>query len=116
MRALHGSTARFATPPFRKRWSAGKRYHREFHLTLIAGCRMPLLLGFCRVLLNLNDRYRRTFLQRDLRRPKRQRRTQRDRRKARWRAMRSSPATRLREHIHRTGTNLRAHLADKIAP
>src|SRR3712207_5675137 len=36
-----------------------ERTHRDFHLSLIAGCAMPLLLSTCRVLLNLNDRYRR---------------------------------------------------------
>ena len=41
------------------RWEAA---HAEFHMTLIAGCNMPLLQNTCRVLHNLNDRYRRIFL------------------------------------------------------
>jgi len=36
--------------------------HRNYHLSLISGCRMELLEGFCRKLMNLNDRYRRAFL------------------------------------------------------
>lgn len=115
MRALHRLnrvTRDTAHPETLEQW---ERHHREFHLTLISGCRMPLHLGFCRVLLNLNDRYRRTFLQA----------TSGDRNVM---AEHSDIAaatvsrdidyacTRLREHLHRTGTNLRQHLADKIAP
>ena len=62
MRALHrlNRTVRDAAhPETLEQWEAR---HREFHLTLIAGCRMPVLLSFCGVLLNLNDRYRRSFL------------------------------------------------------
>lgn len=36
--------------------------HREFHLALIAACRMPVLLQFCESLLDFSDRYRRIFL------------------------------------------------------
>ena len=82
---------------------------------MIAGCKMPLLLSFCRVLLNLNDRYRRSFL----------RATSGDRNVSAEHSEIAEGAVardaefacaRLRDHIHRTGTNLRAHLADKIAP
>lgn len=38
--------------------------HSDFHMALIRGCRMPLLLNFCSVLHNMNDRYRRLFLAR----------------------------------------------------
>lgn len=115
MRALHRLnrvTRDAAHPETLEQW---ERHHREFHLTLISGCRMPLHLSFCRVLLNLNDRYRRTFL----------RATSGDRNVS---AEHSDIAaatvsrdidyacTRLREHLHRTGANLREHLADKIAP
>lgn len=40
-----------------------ERAHRNFHAALIAACGMPLLLRFCSVLHDLNDRYRRLFLQ-----------------------------------------------------
>ena len=115
MRALHRlNTAErnSADPATLERWEA---LHRYFHLTLLAGCRMPLLLGFCRTLLNLNDRYRRSFLVR----------TSGDRNVgmehseiAQGAAARDADfaCARLREHIHRTGSNLASHLGDKIAP
>lgn len=115
MRALHRlNTAErnSADPATLERWET---LHRDFHLTLLAGCGMPLLLGFCRTLLNLNDRYRRSFLVR----------TSGDRNVgmehseiAQGAAARDADfaCARLREHIHRTGSNLASHLADKIAP
>lgn len=115
MRALHRlNTAERnpADPATLERWEA---LHRDFHLTLLAGCGMPLLLGFCRTLLNLNDRYRRSFLVR----------TSGDRNVgmehseiAQGAAARDADfaCARLREHIHRTGSNLASHLADRIAP
>jgi DNA-binding GntR family transcriptional regulator len=36
--------------------------HRAFHLSILAGCGMPLLLNFCSVLHDHSDRYRRMFL------------------------------------------------------
>lgn len=115
MRSLHRLNRAVrdpANPETLERWEA---YHRDFHLTLISGCRMPLLLSFCRVLLNLNDRYRRTFL----------RATSGDRNVSAEHSEIAQGAVardvefaceRLREHIHRTGTSLRRHLADKITP
>lgn len=38
--------------------------HREFHLTLLAACEMPLLLNMCGSLHDHFDRYRRVFLAR----------------------------------------------------
>lgn len=111
MRALHrlNRTERDASrPETLEKWEA---LHREFHLTLIAGCNKPLLLSFCKVLLNLNDRYRRTFL----------RATSGDRNVsvehseiAQGTVARDVDyaCAKLRDHIHRTGTNLRKHLAD----
>jgi DNA-binding GntR family transcriptional regulator len=40
-----------------------ERCHRAFHLALIDGCGMPLLLDFCKTLHDMSDRYRRVFLQ-----------------------------------------------------
>jgi DNA-binding GntR family transcriptional regulator len=112
MRALHrlNRTERDASKPETlEQWEA---VHREFHLTLISGCRKPLLLSFCKTMLNLNDRYRRTFLTR----------TSGDRNVsvehseiAQGTVARDMDyaCDRLREHIHRTGTNLRRHLAEK---
>jgi DNA-binding GntR family transcriptional regulator len=114
MRALHrlNRTVRDAAcPETLEQWEAR---HREFHIALISGCGMPVLIGFCRVLLNLNDRYRRTFL----------RATSGDRTVG---AEHSEIAqrvvardidhacARLKQHIHRTGTNLRRHLAKNLA-
>jgi DNA-binding GntR family transcriptional regulator len=109
---LNRTTREAGQPALLQAW---EERHREFHLTLIGGCGMPRLLGFCRVLLNLNDRYRRAFL----------RTTAGDRNVgvehseiAQGAVARDAEyaCERLREHIHRTGTNLRNHLADKIAP
>ena len=113
IRALHrlNRTIREAERPESfEQWEAA---HSDFHLTLIAGCGMPQLLSFCRVLHNLNDRYRRIFLQT-------------------WPGDRNVGAEhseiaqgavardvdfacgRLRDHIQRTGTNLRNHLSERM--
>ena len=101
-----------AIPETLERWEA---HHREFHLTLIAGCRIPILLNFCRMMLSLNDRYRRTFLLT----------TSGDRNVsvehseiAQGTVARDVEfaCQKLQDHIHRTGTNLRQHLIGKIAP
>ncbi len=84
--------------------------HRDFHLTLISGCGKPLLLHFCKTLLNLNDRYRRIFLTQ----------TSGDRNVGQEHSEIAQGAVardldyatdKLRQHIHRTGTNLLEHLA-----
>ncbi|PZU18723.1 MAG: GntR family transcriptional regulator [Shinella sp.] len=112
MRVLHkmNRTERDASrPETLELWEAA---HREFHLTLISGCGKPLLLKFCSVMLNLNDRYRRTFLAE----------TSGDRSVANEHSEIAQGAVagdteyacaKLREHIHRTGSNLRRHLAEK---
>ncbi|WP_347312140.1 GntR family transcriptional regulator [Defluviimonas sp. SAOS-178_SWC] len=41
--------------------SAREAAHSAFHLALIEGCGMPILVGFCRNLHDLNLRYRRLF-------------------------------------------------------
>ena len=93
------------------RWEAA---HAEFHMTLIAGCNMPLLQNTCRVLHNLNDRYRRIFL-----------RTEGgDRNVAAEHTEIATLAVRreiepacdsLRNHIQRTGTNLYSYLSHSLA-
>jgi DNA-binding GntR family transcriptional regulator len=112
MRALHrlNRTERDAAKPETlEQWEA---LHREFHLTLISGCAKPLLLHFCGLLLNLNDRYRRVFLIR----------TSGDRNVGQEHSEIAQGTVardldyaceKLRQHIHRTGTNLRNHLATK---
>lgn len=112
MRALHkmNRTERDSSrPETLECWEAT---HRDFHLALISGCGKPLLLSFCAVLLNLNDRYRRTFL----------RRTSGDRNVATEHSEIAQGAVardldyacaKLKDHIHRTGTNLRRHLAER---
>lgn len=112
MRALHrlNRTERDAERPETfERWEA---MHREFHLTLISGCQKPLLLHFCNLLLNLNDRYRRVFLKR----------TSGDRNVSQEHSEIAQGAVardsdyacdKLRLHIHRTGTNLKNHLASR---
>jgi DNA-binding GntR family transcriptional regulator len=62
VRALHRLnriTRDPAVPATLAQWEAA---HAAFHATLIGGCAMPLLQNACRVLHNLNDRYRRIFL------------------------------------------------------
>ncbi|MDP9994575.1 DNA-binding GntR family transcriptional regulator [Variovorax boronicumulans] len=45
--------------PFLDEW---ERTHHDFHLGLIAGCGMPMLIQFCATLHDQSDRYRRLFL------------------------------------------------------
>jgi DNA-binding GntR family transcriptional regulator len=113
MSALHrlGRITRVASEPASlERWEAT---HREFHLALLSGCRMPVLLGFCKTLLNLNDRYRRSFLVA----------TSGDRNvggehaEIAQRVVKrdiEAACIRLKRHIQRTGSNLRRHLAGRI--
>lgn len=42
-----------------ERW---ERLHRQLHMSLLAACKMPLLLQFCEMLNDKGDRYRRLFL------------------------------------------------------
>ncbi|MGN7715144.1 GntR family transcriptional regulator [Agrobacterium radiobacter] len=110
MRVLHklNRTERDASrPETLEHWEAA---HRDFHLALISGCGKPLLLHFCKTLLNLNDRYRRIFLTQ----------TSGDRNVGQEHSEIAQGAVardldyatdKLRQHIHRTGTNLLEHLA-----
>lgn len=86
-----------------------QRAHADFHLTLIDGCGMPHLIGFCRMLHNLNDRYRRIFLEPNVGNadPDEEHRRIAEAAMAR----RADEATELlRTHIDRTGASLRAAL------
>ena len=92
---------------------AWERAHRQFHLTLIAGCGMPMLLNFCDVLHNLNDRYRRLFLvERGIDRNIVAEHSE----IAQAAVARDQPVAcaKLREHILRTGNNLREILSTQI--
>lgn len=58
MRALYmvTHTERDSTRPDTiQAWEAA---HTDFHMALLRGCNMPILLNFCTVLHNMNDRYR----------------------------------------------------------
>lgn len=89
---------------------AWENIHRAFHLTLISGCKKPHLMNFCSVLMNMNDRYRRTFL----------RATSGDRNVAFEHSEIAHAAVardadfaaqKLHDHIRRTGGNLLTHIA-----
>lgn len=93
-------------------WEAA---HRDLHYRLISACRMPLLLAFSSTLHDLNDRYRRLFLSsRPFDRAVRREHTE----------MANAALERnadvaceiLREHIERTGTNIRKALLKNDAP
>ncbi|WP_074968841.1 GntR family transcriptional regulator [Paracoccus aminovorans] len=111
IRALHvvNRTERDAARP--ETLEAWEAVHREFHLTLISGCGMPVLMRFCSMLLNLHDRYRRTFL----------RRTSGDRNVMLEHSEIAQAAVardadfaceKLREHLSRTASNLQRYLAE----
>jgi DNA-binding GntR family transcriptional regulator len=112
MRALHrlsGIARDRSRPATLAQWEAA---HADFHMTLIRGCNMPLLLNICRVLHNLNDRYRRVFLQAE----GGDRDVAAEHAEIAARAVRREiePAcTSLREHIQRTGTNLYHYLSTR---
>lgn len=111
IRALHvvNQTKRDASRP--ETLEAWEAVHRDFHLTLISGCGMPMLIKFCSALLNLYDRYRRTFL----------RRTSGDRNVMIEHSEIAQAAVardadfaceKLRVHLSRTATNLQRYLVE----
>lgn len=111
IRALHvvNRTERDAGRP--ETLEAWEAVHRDFHLTLISGCGMPMLIRFCSSLLNLHDRYRRTFL----------RRTSGDRNVMMEHSEIAQAAVardadfaceKLRDHLSRTATNLQRYLVE----
>ena len=93
-------------------WEAA---HRRFHFAMLAGCELPMLLSFVAVLHDMSDRYRRLFLQsnphdRDV--PQEHRRI--------FEAVMGDEAelacALLRQHIQRTGQNVRTALAASPVP
>jgi DNA-binding GntR family transcriptional regulator len=115
MRALHLMNRSLRDPADPKTLEAWEHAHRDFHMALLAGCGMPLLLNFCLVLHNLNDRYRRAFLlthggDRNVvveHSEIAQGAVARDRDYA---------CAKLREHIQRTGVNLHKRLSNQLKP
>jgi GntR family carbon starvation induced transcriptional regulator len=90
-------------------WELG---HRRFHMALLAGCEMPMLLAFLNTLHDLSDRYRRLFLQthppdRDV--PSEHRRLY----EAASLGEVDVACALLRQHIQRTGRNVRAALLER---
>jgi len=115
MRCLHrlNRSNRDAADP--KTLEAWEHAHRDFHMSLLAGCRMPLLLNFCLILHNLNDRYRRVFLVRS----GGDRNVSTEHSEiAQGAVARDSvyACDKLREHIRRTGSNLYTRLSDRLEP
>jgi DNA-binding GntR family transcriptional regulator len=115
MRALHRLNRTSRDPDDASTLEEWEQAHRDFHWSLLAGSGMPLLLNFCLTLHNLNDRYRRVFLVTH----------GGDRNVAREHsAIAQTAVTRnaaeacakLREHIHRTGNNLRKRLVGELQP
>jgi GntR family carbon starvation induced transcriptional regulator len=100
-------------PSDKAAWEAA---HRDLHYRLISACKMPLLLSFSATLHDLNDRYRRLFL---ISRPfdKQVRREHTDIANAALERKPDVACDILREHIERTGANIRkALLRNDAAP
>jgi DNA-binding GntR family transcriptional regulator len=115
MRSLHRLNRTRRDPGDPMTLAAWENAHRDFHMSLLAGSGMPMLLHFCAVLHSLNDRYRRVFLVE----------SGGDRNVATEHSEIAQGAVardttyacdKLREHIQRTGSNLRARLSDKLDP
>ncbi|QYK41365.1 MAG: GntR family transcriptional regulator [Paracoccaceae bacterium] len=110
MRALYRLNRTERHTEHRQTQEAWEAAHAAFHMALIRGCGMPMLLRLCTTLHDLHDRYRRLFPiaaapDRDVR--------------AEHAAIADAVAARdaerataaLRAHIHRTGETLQAALA-----
>jgi DNA-binding GntR family transcriptional regulator len=94
---------------------AWEEAHRNLHCTLLSACKMPLLLSFSATLHDLNDRYRRLFLtSRPFDRTVRKEHT--DICNAALERNAELACSILREHIERTGTNIRKALLKNEAP
>jgi GntR family transcriptional regulator, carbon starvation induced regulator len=99
-------------PADKRAWEAA---HRDLHVRLISACRMPLLLAFSATLHDLNDRYRRLFL---AARPfdKTVRREHTEICNAALERDADVACKIMREHIERTGTNIRKALLKTETP
>jgi GntR family transcriptional regulator, carbon starvation induced regulator len=99
-------------PADKRAWEAA---HRDLHVRLISACRMPLLLAFSATLHDLNDRYRRLFL---AARPfdKTVRREHTEICNAALDRDADVACKIMREHIERTGTNIRKALLKTETP
>lgn len=62
MGALHRLSRTRRDPAQTETVEAWEAAHTDFHMALIGGCGMPMLIDFCRTLHDLNDRYRRILL------------------------------------------------------
>ena len=115
IRALHRLNRTIRDPARPESFEQWEAAHSAFHLSLIAGCGMPQLLSFCRVLHNLHDRYRRIFLQT---RPGDRNVGAEHSEIAQGAVARDVDFAcgRLRDHIQRTGTNLRTHFSGLLTP
>jgi len=115
MRCLHRLNRSNRDAADSKTLEVWEHAHRDFHMSLLAGCRMPLLLNFCLILHNLNDRYRRVFLVRS----GGDRNVSTEHSEiAQGAVARDSvyACDKLREHIRRTGSNLYTRLSDRLEP
>ena len=115
MRSLHRLNRTHRDPDDPMTLVAWEHAHRDFHMSLLAGSGMPMLLHFCAVLHSLNDRYRRVFLVEsggDRNVPTEHSEI------AQGAVARDSTyaCNKLREHIQRTGSNLSARLSDTLDP
>lgn len=91
-------------------WEAA---HRTFHLELTGGSGMPHLIRFCATLHNLNDRYRRIFLEKNPGDPH-VREEHRAIAEAAVSRRRDDACELLATHIERTGTRLRSRLSSRL--
>jgi DNA-binding GntR family transcriptional regulator len=115
MRALHRLNRTTRDPADPATLEAWEQAHRDFHMSLLGGCGMPLLLNFCLVLHNLNDRYRRVFLVAQ----GGDRNVVGEHSEIAQGAVARDAAfacEKLRDHIHRTGSNLQNRLAGSLQP
>lgn len=99
-----------AVPESIEQWEAA---HTDFHLALVRGCDMPLLISYCTQLHNLNDRYRRLFITRH-RGDSHAHQEHLAIAQAVGERQRDQACSLLRAHIERTGSNLASRIGDQL--